>query len=263
MAFANYDKLSKEIRNIMLDSYTSKPRDYVGLSTVGDPVYLLALKKLGYYEKISCRTHMVFFTGHLWEAILIDALKSYGVPIHSEQQEVYYAGFPGHIDAMVGDSVLEIKTMSDSPYNRFLIEPRSKVNYVYQLGCYSHCMKADKAGWLILNKQTFEIAYVPYDMDALDFILESVEKKSQCLSCVNTINDLQSVEVVEPRKEIFQKKETGRSLIPQCYAYSSFVNAIYNIGIDINGYGKETRYVESIKTFEETLNWLNNYTHKL
>lgn len=242
--------------------HNEKPRDYIGLSSCGEHELLLCVKKLGFIEKFSNRTKMIFFTGHLWEALIIDAMKSCGLEISGQQDTLEFHGFKGHIDAMIDEHLLEFKTMSDASFKRFIKDPTSNMKYVFQLGVYSHCIHAGRAGWICLNKQTMELSYVPFPWELYDHVLEEVVQKSQILTCVNSVSDLKYVYKPEGKKEIYKKEETGKLLLPMFISYSPFSDAFYKTYDETNGYGKLTCYVERLKTQAETEEWFNFYPHK-
>lgn len=238
-----------------------KPRDYVGLSSCGEHELLLALKKLGIKERFTHRTYMIFLTGHLWEALIIEAMNNYGLEVTGQQNTLEFHGFKGHIDGIFEDHLLEFKTMSDKSFKSFIKTPEKNTKYVYQLGVYAHCMDTEKAGWICLNKQTMELAYVPYPFEYQEAILQRVEEKSRILSCINTLDDVRYIYVPEPKDEVFKKERTGLKLVPLIFSYSDFRDAFYETYESTNGYNKPTTYVSGIKPFEQTKQWLEDYIH--
>ena len=257
------EDLSTEFKDILTMQQEEGFRNYVGLSSFGEHELLLCLKKLGFREPVSHRTMMIFMTGHLWEAIIIQAMKDYGLHIHAEQATVNYNGYNGHIDCALEDGILEFKTMSDSSFKQFTKNPLSNYKYVSQLGVYSFCTFANWSGWICLNKQTMELAYVPFDLGLITSILHSINKKIECMSCVNEVSDIRYIYVPEPPDEIFKKERTGLLLVPRCLKNTPYKEAFYDIYTASNGYGKPQEYVSDYKTPEQTIEWLNNYPHKL
>ena len=255
--------MGNEVDKILSMIHNEGFRDYVGLSQCGHHPLLLALAKLGYRTQFNNKTRMIFFTGHLWEALLIDAMKEYGVDIRREQETVHHKGYKGHIDAMDGDNLLEFKTMSDKSFKQFIKNPMSNMKYVYQLSVYYTRMFAESASWICLNKQTMEVAQIPLPLDVVPSIMNNINETFMTLERVNTERDLEIFDLPDGREEVYKKEPTGNLLLPMFISNSPFAEAFYYTVDGVNKYGKEVKYVDGKKTIDETIKWLSNYEHKL
>lgn len=250
----NPDVMGEHFAGIV-DIFTEPPRSHIGVSSLGKPMPLLALKKFGYNEPIINRLRITFFTGHLMEMMIFKTMKSHNLPLHSEQAEVYFNGFLGHIDGCLGDILLEVKTMSSGYWQQFTNKPNNMRGYISQLAVYRDFMDMP-AYWLCFNKETSELAIVPFPDEELDASIDEVTEKINKLESIETVNDLGDCWLPSPPAEMYRKQATGKFLVPQNMKLSHYYPAFYDIEKGENGYGKPQQYVTRIKTTEEINDWL-------
>lgn len=257
--------LTEEYTKLVESSYHTQfcnrnERQHIGLSEIGKPAVLLGLKKLGVpAETINNQTKLRFHFGDVFEALIVNMLQSYGMPVENTQKEVSYKTVPGHIDGVVcGDTVLEVKTMSSSYFQRFLKEPNDDRGYLTQLNMYAHLLNLQGA-WLCLNKETFELAVLPLTPNPL--IIERAKAVIEVLPSIETFNDLfDTFEAPEAVPEYYYKKPTGKYLIPEAIRYSKYAEVFYDIQEEKNGYGKVTRYVTGYKDFGDAFTKFDELT---
>lgn len=250
----------KEVKISCYNQFCSPTkRTHIGLSEIGKPAVLLGLKALGVSEVVSPASKLRFHFGDVFEALIVQILISYGLEVTDVQKEVAYSGIPGHIDGIVnGDTVLEVKTMSDSYYQRFTKQPDDSRGYLTQLNFYCHLLGL-KGVWLCINKQTYELALIELIPDPT--LLERGKKIIQVLPNIVTINDvLDNFDAPEPVTEFFKKQPTGKYLVPETMKYSNCVDVFYECVVEPNGYKKPTKYVvdyqpmhKSIETFYDSV----------
>ena len=227
------------------------------MSNIGKPAVVLALAHLGYAEQEpKGRSRIIFHTGDMYENWLEVMLKVYGFEIIDSQPEVNYMGITGHADFVIREPksgeplIIEAKTMSEGYARMFSRELNDDRGYISQLAMYSAGL-GHKATWVCWNKgnsETFEIVpnegLMQQKLDRAEQVIERVRK-------VKTLDDvLKQVRVPPPRPEVYQKKETGRYLVPGSLSYSPFKRALYVTSDGRNNYGKETTYVDAIADTE-------------
>lgn len=258
----------------MYDSFKKQfcerqPRHHVGVSELGKPAILLGLKVLGFpADTIEYKSVFNFHYGDWFESLILSLIQMYGVNLTSTQLELVFYGITGHIDGIVDDdTVLEIKTMSDYNYNKFskpinAHKPwfrrfnQDVYGYATQLGCYCESLKKNGV-WLVLNKVTRELAIVKPDKPIM------VEGYKRARTLIDALKDIQCLEDVitsfeppDPEPEFYKKKETGYYLVPESMKYTQYVSCFYDVVWDANGYGKQTMYVNAVRSPDEMYNLL-------
>lgn len=269
---ATYDSFIKQYVN-------REPRTRIGVSELGKPAILLGLKAIGYpQETPALKSLFNFHYGDWFESLILNLLKLNGVSIASEQKEIEYYALFGHIDGVVGDNtlgdlVLEVKTMSEYNYSKFskpvnAHKPWFRMfnedvhGYATQLGCYSQVLGIDGV-WLVLNKSTAELAIVKPDKGILREGYTRAAELAKVLSEVKTLEDvIENFEPPDPEQEWFKKQPTGFFKVPESMRYSEYRHFFYEIVTDLNGYKKETEYVNRIRTPDEMYELLNDYAYQ-
>lgn len=225
----------------------------VRMSSLGKPAIVTALQKLGYYEpEPRGKLRYIFFLGDVFENVLGELMKSYGYKVltdqtkHPEDTYVEWNGLGGHYDFTVevdGQPILvEAKTMSGNYARTFRNYPNDDRGYMTQLGLYTAATGLPGA-WICMDKSTGEIfEVVP---DSFDATLDRAGKVLDRLEHVSTVEDVFNYFRPPPGKqEIYQKQPSGKLLVPQSMAWSSYKTAVYRLTQEPNGYGKMTDYIE-------------------
>ena len=259
---AMHDQLAQYSSEVII-SYKNQfcnrdKRTHIGLSEIGKPAVLLGLKKLGVAgEIVSPASRLRFHFGDVFESLILATLKAHNFSITMEQHEISMKGTLGHIDAVVNDdTVLEVKTMSDYYYQKFIKEPDDSRGYVTQLNTYAY-MLCKKGVWLCLNKQTYQLALIELVPNPL--VLERAEAVIKALKEVKVIDDvLDLFDPPEPEAEFFKKQPTGRYLIPASMKYAAYLPVFYDLVLDVNGYKKPTTYVTSFPSKELSIKTFYN-----
>lgn len=214
-------------------------RTRIGISELGKPAVLLALKQLGLYNHdLSFRTSFRFLFGSWFESIITNLMVLYKVPLTQQQHEVQMGAHTGHIDGIVGDYVVEIKTLSATNYKRFSAplspdgfiryQTRDIYGYTTQLACYSHLLS--KPGvWLVLNKATYELALVYPDKDLAAKALERAYVIVDTLPLIKTPADV--VKYFEPPDVVVSR--SGVYKLPEDMEYSEYKDVFYDIQDDV------------------------------
>lgn len=170
-------------------------RHYIGASELHKPLFALGLKKLGLSHSgldLSLKLKHIFWTGHMFEALVVLMLESYGCEISHQQQAVKKYKIEGHIDCLCDGDLLEIKTMSGRYFNQFKYGNEDR-GYQTQLDFYASVMQTTRAHWLCLNKETIKLALIPQTLPSV----RAMEKAKQLLK-IHTIEDLYDVTIPAP-----------------------------------------------------------------
>lgn len=232
--------------------------DLIRGSSLGDPLAVLILKKLGYRapdRQLTILDRHFLYEGHEAEARMISTLMMFGFGIHDLQTEVEYGGYKGHIDLMIeGETVVDVKAVKNASFNRMTgKKPYISDRYKTQIAFYKKALGIDKGGLLLYNRDTSDIAFVDLSNDEdslneLDFKLDVLEQNMTLEELWEREEDL----IPAVSKEVYKGADTGNFLLPDSMRFSEYKTAFYELsGPTLNGYNREQTYVLGYKTLEQ------------
>tara|TARA_R110002020_G_scaffold112483_4_gene258778 strand:+ start:863 stop:1732 length:870 start_codon:yes stop_codon:yes gene_type:complete len=132
------------------------------LSQIGKPMRQIWYSSKGIKaEEIDGPTYIKFLYGNILEELLIALSELSGHKVTEAQEELNVDGIKGHQDARVDGVLVDFKSASNFAFNKFNTNELSKrdpFGYIHQLTAYAKSKKDKIASWVIINKQTGEIA---------------------------------------------------------------------------------------------------------
>jgi hypothetical protein len=108
------------------------------------------------------RLLLTFLQGHILEAVLLMLVEMSGHEISNKQTEVKVEGIVGHMDCVIDDCLIDVKTAAPYSYkekfvNGGLLEGKDPFGYSLQADSYAHALGLERRGWLVMNKATGEL----------------------------------------------------------------------------------------------------------
>jgi len=155
-------------------SQWSTPREKsVGLrmSNVGRPNRQLwyDIKSNKDQEELSPAVIFRFLYGHVVEELLLFFVDLAGHKVEHQQAEVNVLGLKGHVDCLIDDVVIDIKSASDYSFRKFKdgkLSQDDPFGYLAQLAAYEHGFGKSGGGFLVANKSSGEIClYIPDELE--------------------------------------------------------------------------------------------------
>ena len=155
-------------------SQWSTPREKsVGLrmSNVGRPNRQLwyDIKSNKDQEELSPAVIFRFLYGHVVEELLLFFVDLAGHKVEHQQAEVNVLGLKGHVDCLIDDVVIDIKSASDFSFRKFKdgkLSQDDPFGYLAQLAAYEHGFGKSGGGFLVANKSSGEIClYIPDELE--------------------------------------------------------------------------------------------------
>ncbi len=155
-------------------SQWSTPREKsVGLrmSNVGRPNRQLwyDIKSNKDQEELSPAVIFRFLYGHIVEELLLFFVDLAGHKVEHQQAEVNVLGLKGHVDCLIDDVVIDIKSASDFSFRKFKdgkLSQDDPFGYLAQLAAYEHGFGKSGGGFLVANKSSGEIClYIPDELE--------------------------------------------------------------------------------------------------
>tara|TARA_Y100000593_G_C4258506_1_gene310937 strand:+ start:207 stop:1103 length:897 start_codon:yes stop_codon:yes gene_type:complete len=176
----------------------------IRMSNVGKPVRRLWFDnkyKNTYSDfKPSPHTQIKFLYGHMLEELVKLFVIISGHDLTGEQKEVVVDGVSGHIDCIIDDEVVDIKTASGFAFNKFkngTLRDDDPFGYLGQLAGYEESEGTSNGGLLVINKENGELCFhQPEDLDKPN-IRNKIKSINKALKdsnppaeyCYNTIPD--------------------------------------------------------------------------
>lgn len=224
------DQVGEEVKQSYLRQFVQRNPRPIGLSQIGKPLVELIYQAVidPTEEDLECGLRYIFHIGDVTETLLIAMMQSFGLDVHSKQLEVEYKGVYGHIDCMVDDRLIEIKSMSHTYWTQFVGCVDDERGYITQLALYTKAVqtqrKVGSAGWLVLNKSTGALRYVKLPTNLVKSTLvkaaAKIKKFDKALSELDATSEPPLSWIrnnVRPPDPICEKKNkvmTGKLLIP-------------------------------------------------
>jgi len=119
--------------------------------------------------KTNPSTQIKFLYGHMLEELVKLFVVISGHDITGEQKQVVVDSITGHIDCIIDDEVVDIKTASGFAFNKFkngTLRDDDPFGYLGQLAGYEESEGTSNGGLLVINKENGELCfYQPEDLD--------------------------------------------------------------------------------------------------
>ena len=120
-------------------------------------------------EELSPAVIFRFLYGHVVEELLLFFVDLAGHKVEHQQAEVNVLGLKGHVDCIIDDVVIDIKSASDFSFRKFKdgkLSQDDPFGYLAQLAAYEHGFGKSGGGFLVANKSSGEIClYRPDELE--------------------------------------------------------------------------------------------------
>lgn len=199
------DQAGKNIAQHIFNSVYEerKLKTNLRLSQIGKPMRQIWYSSKGIKgEELDGPTYIKFLYGNILEELLIVLSELSGHDVTEAQAEIKVEGITGHQDARVDGVLVDFKSASHYAFNKFSVNEllkRDPFGYIHQLTAYAKSKKDKLASWVVINKQTGEIAVSNlHEMEMPDVskkitqVKDVVAKDSPPPRCYDDILDGQS-----------------------------------------------------------------------
>jgi len=196
------DRVGKNIGQHLFNAVYEerKLRTSLRLSQIGKPLRQIWYSSKGIQgEELDGPTYIKFLYGNILEELLIGFSELAGHTVTESQKELSVSGVKGHQDARVDGVLVDFKSASNFSFNKFNINELRKKDpfgYIDQLTAYAQDKKDKAAAWVVINKQTGEIAVAHlHEMEMPDVsqkikkVKNVVERDTPPPRCYNDIPD--------------------------------------------------------------------------
>lgn len=163
-------------------------------------------------EEMPAKLLLTFLQGHLLEAVLLMLVEMSGHKVSNRQTEVEIEGIVGHMDCVIDDCLIDVKTAAPYSYkdkfvNGGILDGHDPFGYKLQADGYAQALGLDRRGWLAMNKATGELHLLMND-DFTNNAVESIKETKEALDSK------------VPPEKCYSDKEDGKSgnrvLVSEC-----------------------------------------------
>lgn len=204
-------RFSSAVGDLFVRRLADKERDrkVLSLSQIGRPLRQLYYDLTGGtpgQEKLSSQTKFKFAYGDLIEEMVLFLAMEAGHSVTDLQKTVSIDNVPGHIDCIIDDVLVDVKSCSSYSFNKFAngtLFDDDPFGYCYQLSSYWSTMpKISRAGFLAIDKVNGKLCFL--ELNASNKKTEAETKERIAL-----IKETVAKGVEPPR--CYEDKEDGKS----------------------------------------------------
>jgi len=151
-------------------------------------------------ESLSPQTRLKFMIGDIVEALVIYLAKEAGHSVTDQQAEIEMNGIKGHIDCVIDDELVDIKSASSFAMKKFkngTLPDDDPFGYISQISGYGNALGKKRGTFLAFDKSSGELAtYTHSQLENTEIkikeIKEAVELPDPPDRCFETVKDRQT-----------------------------------------------------------------------
>ena len=164
-------------------------------------------------ESLSPQTRLKFMIGDIVEALVVYLAKEAGHSVTEQQAEIEMEGIKGHIDCVIDDELVDIKSASSFAMKKFkngTLPDDDPFGYISQISGYGNALGKKRGTFLAFDKSSGELATYTHSQ------LENTEIKIKEIKA--------AVELPDPPDRCFETvkdRQTGRQKLGVNCSYCS------------------------------------------
>lgn len=171
------DSLKELMKRRLLSIEESHSKPTLRMSNIGKPLRQLYfdLKENAPREELEPHTLFKFIFGDVIELLFLFLAQASGHSVTGEQKEVVLNGVKGHIDAIIDDHLVDVKSTSTYAFKKFdenRLQEDDAFGYMKQLAGYAQSEelkdKIKGAGFAAVSKELGKMTYMPVDLQELE-----------------------------------------------------------------------------------------------
>ena len=176
-------------------------------------------------ESLSPQTRLKFMIGDIVEALVIYLAKEAGHSVTDQQAEIEMKGIKGHIDCVIDDELVDIKSASSFAMKKFkngTLPDDDPFGYISQISGYGNALGKKRGTFLAFDKSSGELATYTHSQ------LENTEIKIKEIKA--------AVELPEPPDRCFETvkdRQTGRQKLGVNCSYCSHKQTCWRGELDL------------------------------
>jgi hypothetical protein len=116
--------------------------------------------------------YVKFLIGHVTEAVVLFLARLAGHKVEREQEEVDVHGVKGHIDAIIDDELVDVKSASPASFKKFeagLTPEKDGFGYLGQIASYGHATEKKRGHFLAVEKVLGKLHLDSHELPERDY----------------------------------------------------------------------------------------------
>ena len=176
-------------------------------------------------ESLSPQTRLKFMIGDIVEALVVYLAKEAGHSVTEQQAEIEMEGIKGHIDCVIDDELVDIKSASSFAMKKFkngTLPDDDPFGYISQISGYGNALGKKRGTFLAFDKSSGELATYTHSQ------LENTEIKIKEIKA--------AVELPDPPDRCFETvkdRQTGRQKLGVNCSYCSHKHTCWAGELDL------------------------------
>ena len=203
---ANLDKFATDLKELLRVRLRERQVNggVLRFSSLGKQDRQLWYQHIGVQgEELTAQTYLKFLYGDIVEQLVLFLAREAGHTVTGEQQEVEVDGIKGHIDAIIDDVLVDVKSASPFGYQKFVkseVHVNDTFGYTQQLAGYGQALNLPVA-WVAFDKVAAHVCVTPLSQSiAKDY---DVQERITHLKAV--------IKSEEPPPRCYEDEEDGKS----------------------------------------------------
>lgn len=150
------DQLAKKVGSRVQDERVPPTLRLSNLGTPCKRKLWYSINTPGMGEPLSAEASLKFLYGDILEETILWLAKEAGHQVTGEQDEVHLHGVVGHIDGIIDNWLIDVKSASSFSFLKFavgLTPEYDSFGYLSQLDSYMHAININNGGFLVIDKQ--------------------------------------------------------------------------------------------------------------
>jgi len=168
-----FENFGKELGNVLSSSILDERSPSLRMSNIGR-----SPRQLWYElhpevpkEELQGEDILKFSYGHILEAVVLLLAEASGHSVQRKQEEISVDGISGHIDAVIDNVLVDVKSASPYSFSKFvsgeILTGSDPFGYRGQICGYAHALGLP-AAWVVVNKVSGEICILHVPQELID-----------------------------------------------------------------------------------------------
>lgn len=173
--------LAKKLANRLSEERGKPSLRLSNLGTPCDRKLWYSINKPDFAEPLPASTRLKFLFGDILEEVVLFLARAAGHTVEKEQDSVEVHGVRGHIDGVIDDELVDVKSASSYSFRKF--KDHGLVNddpfgYLVQLGTYSRGLGKSRAHFLAVDKTLGHITLDTHEFPDKDYSVIVAQKRA-------------------------------------------------------------------------------------
>ena len=170
-----------------VESFGKKREFSLRMSAIGKPDTQLYFDSKGYAkEELEGHHYLKFMYGDITEEVLLTLAEVAGHKVERRQEEVSLNGVSGHIDAIIDNDLVDVKSASTYSFERFkegTVKDSDSFGYIYQISGYAQALGKTRGFFWAFDKTLGHMCLMKVDKTEMYDASARIDHLRKMLEC--------------------------------------------------------------------------------